>query len=307
MKMKPKNYWSKEKCHNAALNCVSRYEFKQKENSAYNAARINKWLDEICSHMTSKGTHLKRCIYACEFSDNYVYVGLTYNLTVRMARRKTEKQDAVLLHQQKTGLIPTVKQLTEYIPKEKAKELEEFYKTQYENNGWNILNRAKTGGIGGNTTIWTKEKCREESLKYTIKNDFHINCASAYSSAWKHKWLDEICSHMDTNPQSHPIIWTKGKCHEEALKYKTRVEFSKQSACAYSSAKRYKWLNEVCSHMIELRKPHGYWTKDLCHKEALKYEFTSKFQRWSGSAYASAKRNNWLGEICSHMSQRAKK
>jgi len=43
--------------------------------------------------------------------------------------------------------------------------------------------------------------------------------------------------------------WTKERCHEESLKYKTRSEFYRNSISAYSRSYRSKWLDEVCSHM----------------------------------------------------------
>ena len=43
---------------------------------------------------------------------------------------------------------------------------------------------------------WTKEKCKKEALKYTIRNQFKKNSCDSYSFAYKNGWLDEICSHM---------------------------------------------------------------------------------------------------------------
>jgi hypothetical protein len=43
---------------------------------------------------------------------------------------------------------------------------------------------------------WSYEKCKEEALKYTTRNDFSNSIGGAYSSALKHGWIDEICSHM---------------------------------------------------------------------------------------------------------------
>ena len=45
------------------------------------------------------------------------------------------------------------------------------------------------------------------------------------------------------------IKWSLDKCKEEALKYKTRNEFQKNSACAYSASRKNKWLDDVCSHI----------------------------------------------------------
>ena len=48
-------------------------------------------------------------------------------------------------------------------------------------------------------------------------------------------------------------------------------------------------------------KPRGYWTKEKCQEEALKYESRSEFYKNSISAYKSSNNNKWLDEICSHM------
>jgi hypothetical protein len=95
--------------------------------------------------------------------------------------------------------------------------------------------------------------------------------------------------------------WTKERCQEEALKYKTRYEFQKNSGSAYYSAQKNKLLDEICSHMIDIKKPNNYWTKEKCAEEALKYKTKSEFQKKSSGAYEATRRNIWLNEICQHM------
>lgn len=95
--------------------------------------------------------------------------------------------------------------------------------------------------------------------------------------------------------------WTFECCKEEALKYKDKTEFKKYSGSAYTIAYKNGWLNEICSHMIKIRKGKHYWTFELCHIEALKFDNRSDFQKKSGGAYDFAARNNWLDKICSHM------
>ncbi len=94
--------------------------------------------------------------------------------------------------------------------------------------------------------IWTKEKCQEEALKYRHRWEFGENCKSAYCSAIKYNWLDEICSHMEVI--KHPK-YTKEECHQEALKYNTRTEFQNNSKGAYATSCKNNWIDEVCSHM----------------------------------------------------------
>jgi abortive infection bacteriophage resistance protein len=170
---------------------------------------------------------------------------------------------------------------------------------KYKDLGWIILNKTKTGGIGGDILKWTKEKCQEESLKYKIRSEFQKKSISAYCAAQRNKWLDEICSHMIpfTKPRKY---WTFDRCKEEALKYKNKSEFREKSQ-AYYSGWNNKWLDEICSHMIETKKPKEYWTFDRCKEEALKYKTRSELQKKSASAYSKSLKNKWLNEICFHM------
>jgi len=100
-------------------------------------------------------------------------------------------------------------------------------------------------------TIWTKDRCLEQALKFKTKKDFINGSPSAYNKALKNKWLDDICSHMEKirNPKDY---WTKEKCQEESFKYETRSEFSRKSISAYSKAWENGWLDEICKHMTHI-------------------------------------------------------
>jgi len=149
---------------------------------------------------------------------------------------------------------------------------------------------------------WTKERCEEVASKFETRNDFQNGCKGAYLTAIKKGWLDEICSHMKANKIKHMGYWTKERCHEEASKYNTRSEFRKGSCSAYNISGKNGWLDEICTHMIELKKPNGYWTKERCHEEASKYNTRNEFEKGCRGAYKSAIRKSWLNDICSHMS-----
>ena len=71
-------------------------------------------------------------------------------------------------------------------------------------------------------------------------------------------------------------------------------------SAAYSTACRNNWLNKVSSHLIEEKKPRGYWDKEKCAKEALKFKSKSEFKS-NSTAYHAATRNKWIREICKHM------
>ena len=54
-------------------------------------------------------------------------------------------------------------------------------------------------------------------------------------------------------------------------------------------------------------KPSGYWTKEKCHEEALKYNTRGEFQKKSSTAYVKSRKEKWLDEICIHMKLRKQK
>lgn len=244
-----KDYWTKEKCQELALECESRSEFHIKYRAAYDVSSKNNWLNEFCSHMNKLNDNY-RCIYVYEFSDNSAYIGLTYNLNERHYRHmsKYNNNGSVYKHIKKTNIKPELKQLTDYLEIEDAKLKEQYYVEKYKNEGWNILNKAKTGSLGGITLVWTKEKCQEEALTCKTKSEFYKKYMSAAGSALNNGWIDEICSHMEnkTKPKGY---WTYEKCLTAAIEQGTRKKFRVKTSGAAKSAIRNNWLNKIYKEM----------------------------------------------------------
>jgi len=238
------NHWNKERCYKEALKYNTRKEFQDNSGSAYNSALRNKWLNDICKHMIVLGNKLKRCIYAAEFENNYVYVGLTFNYSKRINDHMCDKRSQVLKHSSSYNILPKFIQLTDYLDVNLSKIEEGFFLEKYKNNGWCLLNIADTGAIGGGYFLWTKVLCEKESLKYTTKIDFLNNSKESYMASYRNGWLDEICLNM-----KQLNYHTKEDCSKEALKYKTRKEFANNSSAYYTKAIRNKWLNDICQHM----------------------------------------------------------
>ena len=162
--MKPHGYWTKERCQEEALKYTTKKEFGLYSASAYNRAKKLKIIDDICSHMIISGNIIKRCIYVYEFVDNSAYIGLTYNIDNRHSRHLKQLNSPVYKNV-KNNILYKLKQLTNYINIEEARELENFYVNKYKNENWNVLNLKKTGGLGGNILKWTYDMCLKESKK----------------------------------------------------------------------------------------------------------------------------------------------
>jgi len=141
--------WTKEKCQDEALKYENRTDFRLKSQVSYNKARKNDWLDDVCSHMKVVGNLHKRCIYVFEFSDNYAYVGLTFNYEKRIEEHIIDDGSAVYQKMLMSGLSYITKKLTDYVDVNDAKLLEGEYVRKYKLDNWFILNRNRTGSIGG--------------------------------------------------------------------------------------------------------------------------------------------------------------
>jgi len=193
---KDKNYWTFEKCKEESLKYKTKKEFKEKCESAYKKILKNKWDKELFNHLTPVGNLKKRLVYAQEFSDKSVYIGLTGNIQKRTHNHLNLKKETIFKHIQKTGIFPTLKLLTDYIPIEDAIKKEHEFVNEYKKENWNVLNIAKTGGVGKVKTKWTIDVILSESLKYNSKSEFKKNSYNAYCAMYKLKCQDIVCEHM---------------------------------------------------------------------------------------------------------------
>ena len=285
--------WLKEECQEEALKYNHRKDFKKKSYGAYQAACRNKWIDEVCSHMITLGNEYNRLIYRVVFPNNVCYVGLTSNLNRRISEH-FNKNSVVYSYMEETKLKPIIiEKLTDYIFVDDAKIQEEYWKCKSEEDGYKCLNTAKTGGVGCFNIKWTKDKCEKEAIKYNTRFEFQKDSHSAYNSARKNKWLDEICSHMIIKHKT----CTKEECKIESIKYNSRGEYAKNDHNSWDIARKNKWLDEICSHMNELKKPKNYWNLETSRTESLKYKKRNDLKKNCSKAYKIILENNLIDII----------
>jgi len=186
-------YWNNlENCRNEAIKYNTKTEFNKYSQEAYKFSRKNGWIDIICEHMTPVGNRYNKCIYSYEFSDNHVYVGLTYDIEIRSKSRKKDKNDPVIKHMTESGLIPVRKQITDYIPVDDAIKMEDFYLKKYVEEGWIALNRGKTGGIGSHSNVWNFNRLKKMLSKYSNINDVIKNDLELYEILEKSGWINSF-------------------------------------------------------------------------------------------------------------------
>lgn len=196
MSKKLPHKWTRDECHELSLKYTCKRDFYKDNVNAYTYAYKHKFLDEICSHMIKLGGRYDKCVYVYEFPDNSAYIGITNDMVRRQNDRNCRNFDTVTRYKNENNLIPILKQLTNYINVEDAIALEEEFVNKYKKLGWKVLNKIKTGGIGGEILYWTKERCLEECKKHKSKSEFNMKSKGAYNSARKHGWIPEIYNHL---------------------------------------------------------------------------------------------------------------
>lgn len=92
--------------------------------------------------------------------------------------------------------------------------------------------------------------------------------------------------------------WTKERCRNEALKYKTKIEWSNKSSSSYSTAKRMGWIEEMTQHM---NKSPGDYTFEECLLESQKFNTRAQWQKTSRRTYDKARKEGWVEECAAHM------
>jgi len=188
LKINKSGYWTYENCKNEALKYNFKKDLKKHNSACYSIINRNKWF-ELTSHMKVIGNLKKRLIYVYEFPDNSCYVGLTGNIFTRdKEHREGKKKSSVYNYIIKSGLTPKLITKTDYISVDEASKLEGVILDSYKNNGWKILNKAKTGGVGGGNKKWSYEKCVEEIKKYNSITKLIDNSSGAYMSIRRNNW-----------------------------------------------------------------------------------------------------------------------
>jgi predicted GIY-YIG superfamily endonuclease len=249
--------------------------------------------------MVLKGNRYKRIVYCFEFPDNHFYVGLTFDKVKRFNSHITEATSSVFKHIKKTGLNPTFKELTDYIPKEEAVEKENFFLDEYISKGWVPLNVAKTGSLGSNLRIWTKEKIIEIVKKYSTISDFRKYDQKAYYVSHNQGWYDEITKNLKSNYKFY-------KYDEEIVKnliknYKNLADFRKGEPGAYN----FILTNKLKYLLIDLERGDIIkYNLENVKIEAKKYKTKKEFMENSKGFYNAALYYGWIDEVSKHMTSR---
>jgi hypothetical protein len=254
--------------------------------------RVNNWTKELCHEEALKHTSRKEWRSNCYGSYQFAY----RNGFIAECCSHMEKRLFKFWFVKENCILEALKYetITEW-----AKSSSASYGNARKNN-WlddctaHMIKKQLPNGY------WTKQRCAEDALNYETKYEWQKKSSSAYNTALKNDWMDECSGHMVTQkvPKS---FWTKERCLNEALKYDTRTDWRSGSMNSYRVAKKNGWFDECVKHMGPVVKYKGFWVKELCIEEAVKYKTKNEWKKNSIGSYESARRNGWFDECVKHM------
>lgn len=291
-----KTHYSKEECAVEASKYETKTEFAEKAPIYYSHAIRKGFLNEICTHMKKLGNPVERAIYAFEFQDRHVYIGLTSNIERRRKEHLHAENSAVYKYIKNSNCLYEFKVLTRYLPFEEAAIVEDEKISEYADDGWIILNKKSGGDLGGKIRKYTKTFCRQIASQYSDKTEFRNSNPHFYGYMCRRGWIDELCEHM-TQRKKKNGYWTKERCKEEAKKYSNRTDFQNGNKSAYGAAFKRGWLDDICSHMSYFEYEPSIWTKENCSKKIQECKTRGEFKNKYPNAYEAALDNGWLDEL----------
>jgi hypothetical protein len=137
---------------------------------------------------------------------------------------------------------------------------------------------------------------------------------SAYNSAYRKGNLPEICEQFGWTYKSDikknntlflGIYITKKYCLMDAMKYQTENTWKENSINIYNVALINNWVEycvkKIITNQKTSRKPNGYWNKERCIEESIKFHSTKEWMLNSNGSYQAAKKNDWYEECKSYM------
>lgn len=310
--------YTDEQLRDIASKYKTKKDWRKNEEGAYVVAwkRGTEFLNDITSHMKPLGSRHKRLIYAAEFPDKSVYVGLTYDESRRkkqhlddIVNQAKNRKSAVYQYYQETGIKPEFKILTGLLDLDESQKQEENFLKKYQNDGWKILNRVKTGGLGGSYQIYTDDVLRNIAKKYKTKEDWKDNEPVSQNVARKRpEFYKDITSHM-VRPPSEKLKYTDDVLRDIAKKYETIKDWNDNDNSSLTIARKRgrEFFKDITSHMTILNRYEPY-SEDELRDIAKKYNNFDDWVKNAGGAKSASYRKgiDFVNDITSHFIRKQK-
>lgn len=293
--------WNKETCEQEARKYEYIFDFRTKSSGACNVAQRNGWLDDYVwlKKLPPKPNDYDKTtkyIYAYEFVEqNAVYVGLTNSMLKRDWQHRNSKDSSVnRFAVNNKSAIPTPKKLEENVPIHESGKREKHWVNYYKEQGWIILNRAKTGERESSIGIYYPIKWNKKVIREKAKEcDYNLTLfASQYPGAYEAIQLRYKGLLNELFPNR--LIHTHHTVEDALLvvkngHYESRSQLRLDCLWAYRVLFDNKMLDDVFG------KPKEY-TKKEAMKEAHEYRSIEQIRLKNHSLWNYLKKNDLFRE-----------
>lgn len=259
---KPKDYWANfENCENAAKTCRNRSEFYKKFSRAAMLSKQYGWIDKFDKYFSiekrfhdfNEPVHI---VYAYLFTEtHFAYVGRTLKLKRRDAQHRYDQNDTLYKYAEENSLaIPSPILLETGLKALESREKEHFYTEKYRNEGWNILNKAKTGkhsgSLGSTMRIWTYEHCKEVAKNCINKPDYRKKYPTAHRVATVNHWIDDF---FDNVKKPTGYFDCLPNCIKESGNYRNLTHIKHDYPFLYHKICEHNYNDEIKKYLATIK------------------------------------------------------
>ena len=248
--------WNDKTCTDAARECSSATEFRNKFPGAYSYAHKKKkdlWKTFTWFRHNTDPNKKTYVIYAYEdIVNKFVYIGLTNDIERRIKEHRKKnyknnirKYDIVRQYFEDCCFgVPEPKILQSGINGFEAQELEDKFKMKYIEDGWNIINTGKTGKGSsslGNLAFkpLTREECAEVVKQYNGRKELETKSWRVWATIKRNGWEDLLPPKLKRGIKLDKEFYRKA-CN----KYVDRNTIIKVNNRLYNLIKTHGWLDE---------------------------------------------------------------
>jgi predicted GIY-YIG superfamily endonuclease len=296
--------WTKEAIIAEAKKYKSRSEFQRKNGSAYNKAKELGIEKEACAHMEWLGHRFSRFVYVCKFSNNVIYVGLSYDPKERFAQHLREQKSAVYRHMIETNEKPELVYLTKTpIPKDEALEMENATLQKYISEGFTVLNDTsrKAGQLGVAAPFYSDEMLRAYALKFKSRNELRKDNKNIYNLILRRK-LNDSFDHMEWQGNT---TYNKEEVKELIAQYKTIVELRQKNPRVWGYINRNGLQDEMFGNLRE-KDTKKYSFEELLEISS-KYKTLNEFRNTDKRMFSKVNKSPDYFRLTAHMIKRQRK
>lgn len=291
----PNGYWTKERCAEVALECVTRGDFAKRFPAAADAAYRNGWTDEICAHMQPIGDHKRRAVYVIKVKgEREVYVGISAHPRRRYGNHLT----IGLPHVRALICKPhKFKVVTGYLHVAQAVDVEKRLIAHFERKGWTVANRHPGGGTGVMPRKWTRQALFDLAATMETRSQMMREHVGAYGAACDAGILDDLFAHHPNRGFADGPIrdWDEPKLREIAKQCVSRPDMKRRFEKAWQAAYRRGLLDTIfADHPNQGRGRKTSWTEAELVEAARPYASPAEFRRGNRLAHRAAESRGLL-------------